>query len=269
MLCEILAIKRNSFYAWAKRITIETEKDKSDRALADGIVACYHGHSGTYGYRRIKALLNNKGLKVNHKRVYRIMRELGLAARIRRKKIPPKSPQNPAASNILNRDFKTSKPNHKMGTDVTTMLVCGVRRHLSVILDHFNHEVASYQVSKHNNNDLVIDTVKGVLATRDCSDMILHSDRGSQYRSYEYSELTADFNITVSMSAPGCPADNAVVECFFSHLKAEFFYLNTFKSEDDFLEKLHKWLVYYNNTRIQARLGYRSPVDYRLQATGN
>lgn len=198
-----------------------------------------------------------------------MMCELGLQARIRRKKAKPLKPATPAASNIINRNFLAKRPNEKMGTDITTVSICGLKRHVAVVIDFFSNEIVSYQVSKHNNIDLAMDAVKGAIATRDCSSLILHSDRGPQYRSYEYSNLLSDFNITLSMSGAGCPGDNAVVESFFSHLKAELIYNVGFDSEEDFVTKLHTYLVHYNNVRFQSRLENLSPVEYRLRATGD
>jgi len=197
------------------------------------------------------------------------MKQLGLASRIRRKKTKQSMPKTLATSNILERNFHAENPNEKMGTDITTVSVCGLKRHVAVVIDFFNNEVVSYQVAKHNNLDLVVDAVKGVIATRDCSNLILHSDRGSQYRSFLYSDLLADYNITVSMSGAGCPGDNAVVESFFSHLKTEWFYNDTFDTEQEFLEKLQTYLIFYNNERFQSRLQNLSPVDYRLKMAGN
>jgi len=170
------------------------------------------------------------------------------------------------ADNILNRDFKAAKPNTKWVTDITEFKLLGKKIYLSPILDLFNGEIISYNISYRPTFDLVSDMLlKAFKTIPDDTNLILHSDQGWHYQMKHYHRMLKEKSIVQSMSRKGNCYDNAVIENFFGILKSELFYLQKFHSIEYFIGELHKYIYYYNNRRIKAKLKGLSPVDYRNQ----
>ena len=175
----------------------------------------------------MQTLLKRKyGVYANHKRVYRLMKQMNLLAVIRRKtpytvyadKVYDEIP------NILNRKFGADLPNRKWVTDITYLTVNGQRMYLSAILDLFNNEVGAYNVGRHPTLEFVVHTVTQAVTKCKPNQVILHTDQGGQYTSRYYAAVLRSYGITQSMSRRGNCLDNAVIENFFSHFKSEMLY---------------------------------------------
>lgn len=268
LLCAIAGVSRSGYYKWLQRQQSPSRKQLEDEKLKEKIVACYKEVKGIYGYPRVKVWFQQKyGIHVNHKRVYRLMRELGLQARIRRKrKFFGYKEKAVVSENRLNREFSASRLNEKWVTDITYIPFNGQRLYLSVIYDLFNNEVVAYKISKRNDLKLVTDTVKAAIKKRDVNGVLLHSDQGFQYTSKQYNQLLQRYNITASMSRKGNCLDNACIESFFSHLKAECLYLQSFTTDEEVRHALDRYIHFYNHERFQSRLNNLSPVAYRAKA---
>nr|WP_252597998.1 IS3 family transposase [Bacillus thuringiensis] len=271
LLCEIAGVSRSGYYKWEKRINDSTEKMKEDQFIMSKIGECERDPdiNGSYGYRRICIWLKKYyGLQVNHKRVYRLMRRMGLQAKIRKKKWRHfgLKEQCVVSENLLNREFSTTRPNEKWVTDITYLTFNTKRIYLSVILDLYNNEVVAYQMSEYNNLKLVTDTVNKALRKRKVHETVLHSDRGYQYTSKKYNQLLKKNKITVSMSRKGNCYDNACIESFFSHFKAECFYRHTFHEKAEVFKATKRYMSYYNNKRFQKRLNNFSPIEFGTNA---
>jgi len=232
------------------------------------ITEIYHKHKGRYGYRRITLELRKNGVVINHKTVQRLMKILGLKSMVRVKKYRSyKGNVGKIAPNILNRNFVANKPNKKWVTDVTEFSLFGQKLYFSPILDLYNGEIISYNVSKRPTFRLVMNMLdKAFTKTSSDTSLILHSDQGWQYQMKRYQHLLSEKGITQSMSRKGNCLDNAVMENFFSHLKSELLYLQKFDNLEHFISELHDYIYYYNNIRIKAKLKGLSPVEYRTQS---
>lgn len=268
LLCEIAQVSRSGYYKWQKRLHTPTKAQIDEMDLKEKIADCYQKVAGVYGYRRVKVWLQKKhGIVINHKRVYRLMRLLGLQSRIRRKrKFFGNREQNVVSGNVLNRQFHASQPSQKWVTDITYIPFNGRRLYLSVLYDLYNNEVISYKISGRNDLQLVIQTIKAGIKKRDANGVLLHSDQGFQYTSHQYHKLLQDYSIIASMSRKGNCLDNACVESFFGHYKSECLYLNTFKTSDEVKSAVRRYIRFYNNERYQSRLKNHSPVEYRTMA---
>lgn len=234
-----------------------------DSELINLIRKIYNYHKGRYGYRRIHAeLIKSHGLQINHKTVLRLMRKMGLKSKIRRKKQYFGISESYKSPNIMNRDFVAEKPLNKLSTDVTYLKVNGSKYYLSVIFDLFNNEVRGYEVSQHNDINLVLNSLSNsnLILTNAA---ILHSDQGHQYTSHAYTNKLLNLGLTKSMSRRGNCLDNACIESFFGHLKSESIYLNMPKSYDELKITIKDYIDYYNNDRIQLRLNKMTPIEYR------
>ncbi|UYZ14564.1 IS3 family transposase [Brevibacillus sp. WF146] len=269
LLCSVSGVSRSGFYKWVKQQQNPSRKMVEDEKLKEMIRECHQEVNGIYGYPRVTVWLTQRyGIHVNRKRVYRLMKEMGIQARIRRKrKFFGRKEQVVISENKLNRDFIASRPNEKWVTDITYLIFNGRRLYLSVIYDLFNNEVVAYRISKRNDIRLVMDTVKAAIKKGDVSGVLLHSDQGFQYTSRQYHNLLKQYNITASMSRKGNCLDNACMESFFSHLKSECMYLHNFQTDEEVHHAVDRYIRFYNHKRFQSRLHNLSPVQYRAQAS--
>ncbi len=222
-------------------------------------------NKGRYGYRRIVVQLRNEGYSINHKTVYRLMKEEGLKNVRRRNKYRSyKGEVGKTAPNILNRNFGTTAPNRKWTTDVTQINIGMEKCYLSPILDMYNGEIVSYTISDHPDLKMVMDMLDSAFAAREVSaGLMLHSDQGWHYQHRSYQKSLQDHKIIQSMSRKGNCLDNAMMENFFGIMKSELLYPNIFNNMDHFKRELRKYIEYYNNDRIKLRLKGMSPVQYR------
>ena len=196
------------------------------------------------------------------------MKELGLKCLVRMKKYRSyKGKIGKVAPNILNRNFKATKPNQKWVTDVTEFHLHGEKLYLSPILDLFNGEIIAYNIESRPVYPLVSKMLDQAFMRLESKDSpVLHSDQGWHYQMKQYSHDLKRHNIIQSMSRKGNCLDNAVIENFFGLLKSELLYLQEFESMEHFKQELEDYIHYYNHRRIKVKLKGMSPVDYRVHA---
>lgn len=238
------------------------------RVEKEEITAIYHENQGRYGYRRITMEMQNRGYVINHKTVSRLMKDLGLKCQVRIKRYRSyKGEIGKVAPNLINRDFHADAPNQKWTTDITEFSLFGRKLYLSPILDMFNGEIVSYNISERPHLGQVMDMLdKAFEKIPDSTDMIFHSDQGWQYQHKRYQHRLEEKGIRQSMSRKGNCLDNAIMENFFGLLKSELLYLREFESLEEFREELEKYIYYYNHQRIKGKLKGLSPVQYRIQS---
>ena len=263
-LLSIAQLPRATFYYHLNRMN---RPDKYETAKAE-ITAIYHENKGRYGYRRITTELGKRNIPLNHKTVQRLMKELGLACRVRMKKYRSyKGETGKIAPNLLNRDFYAEKPNLKWVTDVTEFRLFGKKLYLSPILDLHSSDLVSYVISDWPVLSMVTSMLdKAFDKIPDGTNLILHSDQGWQYQHKQYQRMLRKKGVRQSMSRKGNCLDNAVMENFFGLLKSELLYLQEFDSIEHFKRELIDYLDYYNNHRIKAKLKGLPPAIHRQQA---
>jgi putative transposase len=231
----------------------------------------YHKHKGRLGYRRITLLLRQQGKVINHKTVLRLMRLLNLKSVIRIKKYKSyKGEHGKIAPNVLNRAFRADKPNQKWATDVTEFNVSGKKIYLSPIIDLYNQEIVSYELSDKPNFKSVMTMLdKAFKKVNIIKPLILHSDQGWQYQMQQYQYSLQKKGIIQSMSRKGNCLDNAIIENFFGIIKAELFYLKKYDSIIQLKKEINQYINYYNNDRIKLNLKGMSPIQYRAHYNSN
>ena len=237
--------------------------------LKDVIKQIFSENKGRYGYRRITMELHNRGYRVNHKTVQKLMRQCGLKCEIRRRKYRSyKGEVGKVAPNIIARDFKADRPNQKWTTDVTEFAVNNQKVYLSPILDMYNGEIISYSISLHPTFRQTMDMLdKAFAKIPDNTGLILHSDQGWQYQMGRYQLRLKEKGIIQSMSRKGNCLDNSVMENFFGLLKTEMYYKHSFHSVEHLINEIEIYIDYYNNKRIKSKLKGLSPVQYRIQSS--
>lgn len=258
LLCKIAEVSRAGYYKWlASHETRRARLDK-DAGLKEHILAI-HRVRPYYGYFRMRTALRKEGLIINHKKVRRLMRELGIQSVIRKKRLFSGRKPSVLFQNVLNREFTSPSAKLKLVTDITYVRVGHGFLYLSVILDLYNNEVMAWKLGERNDLELVLETVKQV----DAPKAILHSDQGFQYTTKAYAKLLADQKLEGSHSRRGNCCDNACIESFFSHLKTEKLHLEKPNSFAEAEQLITEYVAYYNNERFQKKLGDCSPVEFR------
>jgi transposase InsO family protein len=261
ILLGCLKMARSSFYYNAKQCGI-ADKYLETKAAIQSI---YHAHKGRLGYRRITLLLRGQGHIINHKTVLRLMNALKLKSVIRVKKYKSyRGEQGKVAPNVLNRAFKAEQPNQKWATDVTEFNVLGKKLYLSPVIDLYNQEIVSYELSESPDFKSVMTMLdKAFKKVNTTQSLLLHSDQGWQYQMKQYQALLQSKGITQSMSRKGSCLDNAIIENFFGTVKSELFYLKKYDSIFQLKKEINDYIIYYNNDRIKLNLNGMSPIQYR------
>ena len=270
LLLEVARLARSTYYYHLKQLD---EPDKDQEIKAE-IQAIYREHKGNYGYRRIHLELRNRGFVVNHKKVQRLMQELGLVARIRRKRkySSYQGEIGKMAVNLIQRQFEADKPMKKCYTDVTEFAIPNSEQklYLSPVLDGYNSEIIDFTLSRSPNLEQVKSMLAKAFPAENYDGTILHSDQGWQYQHQSYHDFLSKKGIRPSMSRKGNSPDNGMMESFFGILKSEMFYgfERTFKSLNQLEQAIIDYIHYYNNKRIKAKLKGLSPVQYRTKSFG-
>ena len=270
LLLEAARLPRSTYYYQLKQL----DKLDKDKDLKAEIQSIFTEHRGNYGYRRMTLELRNRGYMVNHKRVQRLMKVLGLSARIRRKRkySSYQGEIGKKADNLIQRQFEATKPMEKCYTDVTEFAIpaSSQKLYLSPVLDGFNSEIIAYNLSTSPNLEQVEAMLNQAFSEDHYTNTILHSDQGWQYQHQYYHHFLEGKGIQPSMSRKGNSPDNGMMESFFGILKSEMFYgyENTFHSLEQLEQAIVDYIDYYNNKRIKIKLKGLSPVQYRTKSFG-
>ena len=270
LLLEAARLPRSTYYYQLKQLD-RLDKDKDLKAEIQSI---FTEHRGNYGYRRMTLELRNRGYMVNHKRVQRLMKVLGLSARIRRKRkySSYQGEIGKKAENLIQRQFEATKPMEKCYTDVTEFAIpaSSQKLYLSPVLDGFNSEIIAYNLSTSPNLEQVEAMLNQAFSEDHYTNTILHSDQGWQYQHQYYHHFLEGKGIQPSMSRKGNSPDNGMMESFFGILKSEMFYgyEKTFHSLEQLEQAIVDYIDYYNNKRIKVKLKGLSPVQYRTKSFG-
>lgn len=270
-MCEVLNYSRSTFYDKLKdkkpsKLQLENKKLQQD------ILSIYNESSKIYGAPKICSELKKIGYKkISLKRVQRHMTKLDIKSIVVRKFRPYKSNKvYENGKNLLNRDFATTSINQKWVSDITYINTlkdgwC----YLASIMDLHTKKIIGYSFSKNMTTDIVIDSLNNAIKIyQPKKEVIIHSDRGSQYTSKQYRKKIQAHNFKLSYSGKGCPYDNACIESFHAILKKECVYLSKFY---DFLHakiQLFEYIEgFYNRKRIHSSLGYSTTANIYAHVT--
>ncbi len=249
-MCDVLNIGIKNYYKYRN----QEDKDYYEYLIIKEI---FDESKGTYGYRRIEEGIKQKyGIIMNHKKILRIMQKYYIKPEYIKKIRPNKYKriEENVKPNIINRNFKTTKPNKIWTTDITYLIFENKRAYLSSIIDLYDRKVVSYKISKFNDNKLVMDTLNEALKKRrDVKGLIIHSDQGFQYTSHQYKKVCESNGITISMSRKGTPIDDSPQESFHSILKKETLYNNDITSLEHYIQLVIEWILFYNTARISLK----------------
>ena len=265
VMCQFFSVSRSGYYDFVRRMS----RPDKDAALAEEIRQQQNNSAGTYGYRRMQIVLAAKGIHRNPKTVLRVMKKYDLLAEIRRRRRWVNMGQQlHRYENLLNRQFRTDRPNHKWVTDISYIHTKQGILYLSMIRDLFDNSIVAYKTGTEQTINLVLDTIRLAMRKekkRVAAELQLHSDQGFQYTSQAYFKLTQKYGITPSMSRRGNCYDNAMAENFFSILKTECIYRHKPASFKEANEMIDRYIHFYNHERIQLKTGV-APLSLRHSA---
>lgn len=242
--------------------------------MEDLIQSIFDENNENYGYRRIQLELKNRGFIVNHKKVQRLMRKLGLKGskftRRSRRYSSYKGNIGTIAKNRINRRFKTPIPCQKLTTDITEFKCSdGPKLYLNPIMDMYNGEILSYGINMRPTLDLVMEPLEEALEIVKNAKYrtTIHSDQGWHYQHGKWVATLKEHKVFQSMSRKGNCLDNSPMENFFGLLKQEMYYGEPLRTYEELKKAIETYIEYYNNKRIKQKLAGMSPVQYRLHAS--
>jgi transposase InsO family protein len=263
-LCVLLGISRSGYYAWRKRKP--SQRAQNNQALIDPIRRIHKLSRKAYGSPRVYAQLKKQGYSCNKKRVARLMRQDGLKGQRKYRKVLTTNSQHnfPVAPNVLNREFQAEKPNQKWVADITYIPTDEGWLYVAGVLDLFSRKIVGWEMSSQIDATLVENALRMALYQRQPGKGLLHhSDRGSQYASYQIRNILAANQVQVSMSGKGNCYDNAVMESFWGTLKNEWVHHQKYLTRSQARTDIFGYIEgFYNTVRLHSTLGYLSPAEF-------
>ncbi|MEV4643160.1 IS3 family transposase [Actinoplanes sp. NPDC049548] len=269
LLLRVLQIGESTYYAWKQQAAQPCDRDLVDLALISNIHEIWEASGRTYGADRVHRQLRRDGIRVGRKRVERLMKQQGWQGAFLRRGwrggSTRQDPRHTPAPDLVNRDFTPAAPN-RLWVDDATRIPCGEGAFwLAAVRDVFSRRIVGWKTSDRCDTDLILSALEYGIWSRDVRDgqLIHHSDRGSNYTSFRFSQRLADNGIAASIRSVGDSSDNALMENFWSTLKIELVYRTSWRTRDEAENALFAYIDgWYNTRRIQRELGYLSPDEY-------
>jgi putative transposase len=266
-MCKVLKVHPSGYYAWLKEP--ESPRAKENKELLKKIIEAYVLSNRTYGYRNIHKDLVESGIRVNKKRVARLMKLEKLHGTGTVKKKPGHKYGKPhkVHPNYLQQCFIANKPNELWVTDITYIRTYEGWLYLAVILDLFSRKVIGWSMSHRMTRQLALNAFHMATARRNIhNEVILHSDQGSQFTSGDWHRALKKYHVVPSMSRRGNCYDNAVAESFFKTLKKECVRKYIFKTREEAKRKIFEYIeMFYNPRRRHSYLDYLSPNNFEIK----
>jgi putative transposase len=269
--CQVLGVSVAGYHEhMARRLTIALRRHLSDEALLVHIRAVFAAHRGAYGWPRIWRQLRAEGVRVGKLRVQQLMQQHGIRARGKRRfRVTTDSRHGlPIAPNLLNRNFTVAAPNRVWAGDMTYIHTEEGWLFLAVVLDLFSRRIVGWSLREDMRSELAVDALRMAWLQRSPdrkTELIFHSDRGSQYASYDFNQVLNECAIQPSMSRKGDCWDNACSETLFASLKVERLHGQRFQTIRQAKDETLDWLLWYNRTRLHSTLKYVSPMQFEQQ----
>jgi putative transposase len=264
-LCRVLGVSRSGFYAWRSREPSAAEVRRQE--LAGQVQEIHTEVKGRYGSPRIHAELVCRGHACCVNTVAKVMREAGIAAKTKRafRQTTDSNHSHPVAENVLGRAFDPDQPNESWVADITYIPTREGWLYLAVVEDLFSRMVVGWSMAATMTSRLVVGALEMALARRlkGSSDLVAHSDRGSQYASDHYRRRLSEERIVCSMSRRGNCWDNAPMESFFASLKKELVHDEDYATRAEATASIFEYIeAFYNRVRRHSTLGYVAPAEY-------
>lgn len=264
-MCEQLAVSVSGYYSWRKRPP--SRRSQANASLLVQIRQIHQESDGAYGSPRIHQALQRQAWRCSKNRIARLMSQAGLQGKHKRKRricTTDSQHAQPVAPNHLAQQFTATAPNEKWVTDITYIATEEGWLYLAAVLDLFSRKIVGWAMGDTLHTALVLDALHMALAQRrPMSDLLHHSDRGSQYASAEYQAQLLATGMRCSMSRTGNCYDNAAMESFWATLKRECTDDQRFRTRTHAKTIIFRYIEgFYNRRRFHSTLGYLAPDEF-------
>lgn len=264
LMCRALQVSRSGFYRWLNRDPSQQEKRRE--MLTESVIDLYSTYKSRYGAPRIYKELNAIGLPCSKNLVADIMNKNGLRALNGKgfKYGKAALSMTNVSDNLLRREFGADKPNQKWTTDITYIWVKDRWLFLATVMDLYSRAIVGWALNETMTEQLITEALSMAFDRREIEPgLIIHSDRGVQYRSQKYIDFMKRNGCRPSMSRKGNCWDNAAMESFFSRLKVELVYPQQYRSIEKAKSGIFEYIeIFYNRVRRHSANGYVSPAEY-------
>lgn len=258
-MCKVLQLPRSTYY-------YEASEPSSEDEISSVIVDIFQASRQNYGTRKIKVELEKIELTVSRRRIGRIMKEHGLVSSYTVAQYKPHTTgcNDSKQTNVLNRQFVQEKELSVVVSDLTYVRVNQKWNYVCVFVDLFNREIIGFSAGPNKDARLVYRAFASIKTNLNRI-QLFHTDRGNEFKNKLIDDALDTFKIKRSLSMKGCPYDNAVAEATFKLFKTEFVKRRHFDSLDDLTTELYDYVHWFNHIRIHGTLGYKSPIDYKIE----
>lgn len=265
-ICQVLDVSKSGYYIWLKNPKSKRELD--NEVLLEKIKEYYEESGKKYGSPRIYEDLKDASIICSLNRVARIMKVNNIQAKMKKKfkKTTDSNHNYPIVENILDQNFSVDQKDKVWVSDISYIDTAEGWLYLCIIMDLFSRNIVGWAMENHMRTDLVKNAFTMAYDKRKPAEgLIFHSDRGSQYASYEFKELLDSKKCIASMSRKGNCWDNACAESFFHSLKTEEVNINYYSSRARAKRSIFEYIeIFYNRKRRHSYLNYMSPVNFEL-----
>ena len=266
LLCKVLEVSRSGYYKWLNRGV--TEQCKRRTRLLQRILEIFEDSRQTYGAPRVHEKLRDEGYRCTKRTVAELMRKHEIAPKRKRKhkSTTDSNHKLPVAPNVLDRHFDVDEPDEVWVSDITYIDTAQGWLYLCVFIDLYSRMVVGWSMSDRITADLVTNAFEFGVVNRGRAPIVAHSDRGSQYASWLFTNLLASYDCIQSMSRRGNCWDNAVAESFFGSLKSELVHRESYKTRIEACTSVFDYIeIFYNKRRLHSALGYLTPWEKGLK----
>lgn len=272
----VLGVSRTGYYDWKGRPM--SARDQENEYL-DKLIAEIHDDQdmATYGAPRVHAeLVLGKGLRVNHKRVARLMRQAGIQGLYRRRRRSGSTISDPdatPAADLVKRQFTVDGPNILWLTDITEHPTLEGKVYCAAVMDAWSRRILGWSIDDNMRTELVTDALGMAVVRRHPSDTdiktIMHSDHGSQYTSWAFSDKVYQAGLLSSMGSVGDCYDNAMMESFWGSMQLELLDSRVWLTRDELATAMFRWVEsWYNRKRRHSSIEMLSPIEFETRSTG-
>jgi len=260
--CQVVGLSRSTYYDIKFRAI--TDRDIRQVLLMDAIASIHQRSRGTYGVLRIRAALRiEMGLIVNTKLIKKLMKRLEIQGIPGPRKGRPNLKNVATCEDLVQRNFTATRPNELWLTDITEHPTAEGKLYCCCVLDLFSRRVVGWSIDRRCETPLVTDALNMASDARPINETIIHSDHGSQFTSWMFTERVRRLGLISSMGTVGDCYDNSPMESFWGSMQVELLNRQRWRTRVELADALSEWIVdFYNATRRHSSIGYLTPDEH-------